>query len=107
MGLSSFNRARERQQMTEAKITELEEQLKTAKGEFIAFQNDPEAMKARIAELEAEKGTPDPLDGPTPGDYENWKVEQIKAYLTDKGIEFKQSALKPELIALIPQDPKE
>lgn len=107
MGLSSFNRARERQQMTQDRIDELEEQLETAKGEFIAFQNDPEAMKARIAELEAGKGTPDPLDGPTPGDYENWKVEQIKAYLTDKGIEFKQSALKPELIALIPKDPKE
>ncbi|EPQ5577404.1 HeH/LEM domain protein, partial [Acinetobacter baumannii] len=27
MGLSSFNRARERQQMTETKIAELEEQL--------------------------------------------------------------------------------
>lgn len=52
MGLSSFNRARERQQMTETKIAELEEQLATLKGEFIAFQNDPEAMKARIAELE-------------------------------------------------------
>ncbi|MES5770352.1 HeH/LEM domain protein [Acinetobacter baumannii] len=104
MGLSSFNRARERQQMTETKIAELEEQLATLKGEFIAFQNDPEAMKARIAELEAGNGTPDPLDGPTPGDYENWKVDQIKAYLTDKGIEYKQSASKPELIALIPKE---
>ncbi|MEQ1136940.1 HeH/LEM domain protein [Acinetobacter seifertii] len=104
MGLSSFNRARERQQMTETKIVELEEQFATLEGEFIAFQNDPEAMKARIAELEAGKGTPDPLDGPTPGDYENWKVDQIKAYLTDKKIEFKQSASKPELIALIPKE---
>lgn len=104
MGLSSFNRARERQQMTETKIAELEEQLATVKGEFIAFQNDPEAMKARIAELESGKGTPDPLGGPTPGDYENWKVDQIKAYLTDKNIDFKQSASKPELIALIPKD---
>ncbi|MDC4413887.1 HeH/LEM domain protein [Acinetobacter baumannii] len=104
MGLSSFNRTRERQQMTETKIAELEEQLATLKGEFIAFQNDPEAMKARIAELEAGKGTPDPLDGPTSGDYENWKVDQIKAYLTDKGIEYKQSASKTELIALIPKE---
>ncbi|OTU47375.1 HeH/LEM domain protein [Acinetobacter pittii] len=92
---------------SEQAILSVEEQLATVKGEFIAFQNNIEAMKARIAELEAGKGIPDPLDGPTPGDYENWKVEQIKAYLTDKGIEFKQSALKPELIALIPQDPKE
>lgn len=92
---------------SEQAIMSVEEQLATVKGEFIAFQNNIEAMKARIAEIEEGKGNPDPLEGPTPGDYENWKVEQIKAYLTDKGIEFKQSALKPELIALIPQDPKE
>jgi len=85
----------------------VDDQIATAKGELASFKNDIPAMKARIAELEAGKGTPDPLDGPKPGDYENWKVDQIKAYLTDKGIEFKQSALKPELIALIPQEPKE
>lgn len=89
---------------SEEAIMSAEEQLATVKGEFIAFQNDPEAMKARIAELEAGKGTPDPLDGPKSGDYENWKVDQIKAYLTDKGIEYKQSASKPELIALIPKE---
>lgn len=88
----------------EQAILSAEEQLATVKGEFIAFQNDPEAMKARIAELEAGKGTPDPLDGPTPDDYENWKVDQIKAYLIDKGIEYKQSASKPELIAFIPKE---
>lgn len=85
----------------------IDDQIATAKGELASFKNNIPAMQARIAELEAGKGTPDPLDGPTPGDYENWKVDQIKAFLTDKGIEFKQSALKPELIALIPQDPKE
>jgi hypothetical protein len=89
---------------SEQAILSAEEQLATVKGEFVAFQNNPEAMKARIAELEAGKGTPDPLDGPTPGDYENWKVDQIKAYLTDKSIEYKQSASKPELIALIPKE---
>ena len=102
MGLSSFNRARERQ-MTQQKVNELEEQLAGVKGEFIAFQNDIDAMMARIAELNEGKGTPDPLDGPLAGDYENWKVEQIKAHLTDLNIEFKNSASKPELIALIPQ----
>ncbi|MFL9533476.1 HeH/LEM domain protein [Acinetobacter baumannii] len=89
---------------SEQAILSAEEQLATVKGEFIAFQNDPEAMKARIAELESGKGTTDPLDGPTPDDYENWKVDQIKAYLTDKNIDFKQSASKPELIALIPKE---
>ncbi|MBV6571996.1 HeH/LEM domain protein, partial [Acinetobacter baumannii] len=56
MGLSSFNRARERQQMTETKIAELEEQLATWKGEFIAFQNETETMKERITDLETGKG---------------------------------------------------
>jgi len=31
----------------------LKEQLATSQGEFIAFKNDPEAMKARVIELEA------------------------------------------------------
>ncbi|MCG9515164.1 HeH/LEM domain protein [Acinetobacter pittii] len=87
-------------EVLEAENTRLE-------GELASFKNDIPAMQARIAEIEAGKGTPDPLDGPKQGDYENWKVDQIKAYLTDKGIDFKQSALKPELIALIPQELKE
>ncbi|EJO43760.1 hypothetical protein ACINIS123_2199 [Acinetobacter baumannii IS-123] len=37
MGLSSFNRARERQQMTETKIAELEEQPATVKGRIYCF----------------------------------------------------------------------
>ena len=45
------------------KIAELEEQLATVKGEFIAFQNDTEAMKARIAELESGEGGQTPEDG--------------------------------------------
>ncbi|WP_228268666.1 hypothetical protein [Acinetobacter soli] len=34
------------------KLAETEDQLKTSQGEFIAFQNDVAAMKARIVELE-------------------------------------------------------
>ncbi|OTS01695.1 HeH/LEM domain protein, partial [Acinetobacter pittii] len=41
---------------SEQAILSAEEQLATVKGEFIAFQNDPEAMKARIAELESGEG---------------------------------------------------
>lgn len=124
MGLSSFNRARERQQMTEAKINELEEQLETAKGEFIAFQNDPEAMKARIAELELGEGkqTPDddnqqgegnqnPEDSQNTGDdqvqpinYAGLKVDELRAVLTEKGIAFEPGAKKDELLALLPKE---
>lgn len=124
MGLSSFNRARERQQMTEAKINELEEQLATLKGEFIAFQDNPEAMQARIAELELGKGkqtsegdnqqnqdNQNPEGGQKIGDdqvqpinYAGLKVDELRAVLTEKGISFESGAKKDELLALIPKE---
>ncbi|OTU48618.1 HeH/LEM domain protein [Acinetobacter pittii] len=124
MGLSSFNRARERQQMTETKINELEDQLATLKGEFIAFQNNPEAMKARITELELGEGkqTPDgenqqdqgnqnPEDNQNTGDdqvqpinYAGLKVDELRAVLTKKGIAFESGAKKDELLALLPKE---
>ncbi|ENV94165.1 hypothetical protein F937_03569 [Acinetobacter calcoaceticus ANC 3680] len=124
MGLSSFNRARERQQMTEAKINELDEQLATLKGEFIAFQNDPEAMKARIAELEFGEGkqtqdgdnqqdqdNQNPEDNQNTGDdqvqpinYAGLKVDELRAVLTEKGIAFESGAKKDELLALLPKE---
>lgn len=111
MGLSSFNRARERQQMTEAKINQLEDQLATLKGEFIAFQNDPEAMKARIAELESGKNGQKSEDGQKPSDtqpqpinYAGLKVDELRAVLTEKGIAFEAGAKKEELLALIPKE---
>lgn len=124
MGLSSFNRARERQQMTQDRINELEEQLATLKGEFIAFQNNPEAMKARIAELELgeRKQTPDghnqqaqsnqnPEGNQNAGDdqvqpinYAGLKVDELRAVLTEKGIAFESGAKKDELLALLPKE---
>ena len=124
MGLSSFNRARERQ-MTQEKVNELEEQLAGIKGEFIAFKNDPEAMKARIAELEAGAGDQNPTgvgdnqpqnDQQTAGDnqeqdkpvdYSSLKVDEIKAVLIEKGISFDGVTRKDDLLALIPQESKE
>jgi hypothetical protein len=87
-----------------AKLVKTEEELAVVKGEFIAFQNDSEAMKARIVELESGNGNPDPLDGPKAGDYPNWSNEQLKAHLTDLGIKHKASASKEELINLIPKE---
>ncbi|MCU4639349.1 HeH/LEM domain-containing protein [Acinetobacter courvalinii] len=112
MGLSSFNRARERQ-MTQQKVNELEEQLAGVKGEFIAFKNDPDAMKARIAELEAgagdqnQTGAGDNQEQNKPVDYSSLKVDEIKAVLTEKGISFDGVTRKDDLLALIPQEPKE
>lgn len=87
-----------------AKLVKTEEELGVMKGEFIAFQNDSEAMKARIEELESGNGIPDPLDGPKEGDYSNWSNEQLKAHLTDLGIKHKASASKEDLISLIPKE---
>ncbi|WP_336962571.1 HeH/LEM domain-containing protein [Acinetobacter pittii] len=109
MGLSSFNRARERQQMTETKIAELEEQLATVKGEFIAFQNDPEVMKARIAELESGVGDQNSEGDQNPNEvqpinYAGLKVDELRAVLTEKGIVFEPGAKKDELLALLPKE---
>ncbi|MCU4367517.1 HeH/LEM domain protein [Acinetobacter courvalinii] len=116
MGLSSFNRVRERQ-MTQEKVNELEEQLAGVKGEFIAFKNDPDAMKARIAELEAGADDNQPQNDQQtadnnqeqdePVDYSLLKVDEIKAVLTQKGISFDGVTRKDDLLALIPQEPKE
>jgi len=108
MGLSAFNRMRERQ-MTQAKVTEIAEQLATLKGEFIAFQNDPEAMKARIAELESGEGSQNPegdqkSNEVQPINYAGLKVDELRAVLTEKGIVFESGAKKDELLALIPKE---
>lgn len=124
MGLSSFNRARERQQMTQDRINGLEEQLATLKGEFIAFQNNPEAMKARITELELgegkqiadgenqqAQGNQNPETNQNAGDdqvqpvnYAGLKVEELKAVLIEKGIAFESGAKKDDLLALLPKE---
>ncbi|MEQ1402239.1 HeH/LEM domain-containing protein [Acinetobacter baumannii] len=96
---------------SEQAILSAEEQLATVKGEFIAFQNDPEAMKARIAELEAGEGGQTPEDGQKPSDtqpqpinYAGLKVDELRAVLTEKGIAFEPGAKKDELLALIPKE---
>lgn len=99
---------RERQ-MTQSQVTELEEQLATLKGEFIAFQNDPDAMKARIAELESGEGDQNSEGDQNPNEvqpinYAGLKVDELRAVLTEKGIAFEAGAKKEELLALIPKE---
>lgn len=99
---------RERQ-MTQSQVTELEEQLATLKGEFIAFQNDPDAMKARIAELESGEGDQNSEGDQNPNEvqpinYAGLKVDELRAVLTEKGIAFEPSAKKDELLALMPKE---
>ncbi len=96
---------------SEQAILSAEEQLATVKGEFIAFQNDPEAMKARIAELESGEGGQTPENDQKPSDtqpqpinYAGLKVDELRAVLTEKGIAFEAGAKKDELLALIPKE---
>ncbi|WP_335986568.1 HeH/LEM domain-containing protein [Acinetobacter bereziniae] len=72
-------------------LTNTKEQLATAKGEFIAFNNDAAAMQARIAELQSV-------------DYSKLKVDELKDVLKLKGIEFPSDAKKDDLLALLPKE---
>lgn len=70
------------------KLQETEQQLTMARSEFVTFQNDVDAMKARVALLET-------------ANYNDLKIDDLKALLASKGIEFKSGALKDELITLL------
>ena len=80
------------------KITWLEDQLATSQGEFITFQNDIAAMKARIAELHGDiyVGT-----SKEPIDYSTWTSEQLREEIKNQGKEFKARDSKAELIAIL------
>lgn len=83
---------------------ELLGQFQTSQSELISFKNNVPAMQARIAELESGEAILDDVNSSESNDYESWTVEQIKAYLAEKNIGFKASALKPELLKLIPKE---
>ena len=81
------------------KITWLEDQLATSQGEFIAFQNNVGAMKARIAELQGDTtliGCKSELIN-----YTNWTSEQLREEIKNQGKEFKARDSKAELIAIL------
>lgn len=92
---------------------ELQEQLDTAQGEFIAFQNDVLAMRDRIAELQgdttpigATNENPNPESKQSTGDaqgvdYSDWSADRLRDELTKRGIEFKVRDSKADLIALL------
>lgn len=81
------------------KIAWLEDQLATSQGEFIAFQNDIAAMKARIAELQ---GDTTPVGTTSYSvDYSTWTAEQLREEITKQGKEFKVRDSKAELIAIL------
>ena len=83
-------------------FAELEEQLATSQGEFIAFQNDVGAMKARIAELQCVEGLPigESKDA-APIDLNTLNLEQLQALLDEKEIKYLKRDSKATLLELL------
>ncbi|RSP90806.1 stress-responsive nuclear envelope protein [Acinetobacter baumannii] len=81
-----------------------EAQVVSIQAEFDAFKNDVAAMQARIAELQAGKGTTAQPEESSLNDFENWSNDQLKEYLASKDIGYKPSATKAELLKLIPKE---
>ena len=85
------------------KVAETEEQLATSQGEFIAFQNNVGAMKARIAELQGDT-TPvgsTSYSEPKVISLNDLTLAQLQEMAKSKGIEFKVRDSKGALIELL------
>ena len=86
-----------------SKLAETEDQLATSQGEFIAFQNNVGAMKARIAELQ---GDTTPVgstshSGPHLISLNDLTLAQLQEMAKSKGLEFKVRDSKDTLIELL------
>ena len=85
------------------KVAETEDQLATSQGEFIAFQNNIGAMKARIAELQGDT-TPvgsTSYSGPHLISLNDLTLAQLQEMAESKGIAFKVRDSKGTLIDLL------
>ena len=86
-----------------SKLSETEDQLATSQGEFIAFQNNIGAMKARIAELQ---GNTTPAGSASHSgahviSLNDLTLAQLQEMAKSKGIEFKVRDSKGTLIELL------
>ena len=84
-------------------FAELEEQLATSQGEFIAFQNNVGAMKARIAELQGDTTPVGSTSNSEPKviSLNDLTLAQLQEMAESKGIAFKVRDSKGTLIELL------
>lgn len=85
------------------KLAETEEQLATSQGEFIAFQNNVGAMKARIAELQGDTTPVGSTSNSEPKviSLNDLTLAQLQEMAESKGIAFKVRDSKGTLIELL------
>lgn len=86
-----------------SKLAETEDQLATSQGEFIAFQNNVGAMKARIAELQGDTTPVGSASNPEPKviSLNDLTLAQLREMAKSKGVEFKVRDSKDTLIELL------
>ncbi len=86
-----------------SKLAETEDQLATSQGEFIAFQNNIGAMKARIAELQGDTTPVGSTSNPEPKliSLNDLTLAQLQEMAESKGIAFKVRDSKGTLIELL------
>lgn len=82
---------------------DLQDQLATSQGEFIAFQNNVGAMKARIAELQGDTTPVGTTSNPESKliSLNDLTLTQLQEMAKSKGVEFKVRDSKNTLIDLI------
>ena len=86
-----------------SKLAETEDQLATSQSEFIAFQNNIGAMKARIAELQGDTTLVGSASHSEPKviSLNDLTLAQLQEMAKSKGIEFKVRDSKGTLIELL------
>ena len=79
-------------------VSEFEQQKSGLETQLTALEQDNTALMAEIAELRKLQNQSVVVDPST------LKVDEIKALLTEKGINFKNNATKEELLTLVPKE---
>ena len=81
-----------------AQVSELEQQKSGLEAQLETLEQENTSLQSELAELRKLQNQPLAIDPST------LKVDEIKALLTEKGIEFKSNATKDELLALVPKE---